>query len=244
MLRAKLAEISASLLCDQREFPAAFQALDLAYSLYTKHDAPHDAGRALITKGLHSGYTGDPEEGIRLIAGGLCLIDRARDSKLVFQCLHNILLFRVELGKFKSARRQIFEMRPLYEFQGDRIAKVKLRGIEGKVFLGLGEFDRAIRAFQQAKDSFLQLNMDYDAALVSFELAAVWLEQGKVKEARRLLHEMLETFRARYIAREAIAALIMLRDAADNNELTVDLLEMIGGLFRAFKDRPKEEGID
>jgi tetratricopeptide (TPR) repeat protein len=244
LLRAKLAEISASLLCDQREFPEAFQALDLAYSLYTKHDAPHDAGRALITKGLHSGYTGDPEEGIRLIASGLRIIDRARDSKLVFQSLHNILLFRVELGKFKSARRQIFEMRLLYERHNDQILKTKLRWIEGKVFLGLRELDRAIRAFQQAKDGFLQLNMNYDAAIVSFELAAVWLDLGKGKEARRLLHEMLEIFRARYIAREAIAAIIMLRDAADRNELTVDLLEMTGVLFRAFQDKPKEGDID
>jgi len=244
LLRARLAEISASLLCDQREFPTAFRVLDFAYSLYLRHKEPHDAGRALIKKGLHTGYTGDPEDGIRLIARGLQLIDRARDSKLVFQSLHNILLFRVELGKFKSARRQIFEMRPLYELQGDRIAKVKLRWIEGKVFLGLGEIDRAIREFLQAKDGFLQLGLDYDAALVSFELAAVWLEQGKREEPRRLLHEMLEVFRTRYIAREAIAAIIMLRDAADRDELTPDLLEMIGGLFRAYKNRPRDGDTD
>lgn len=133
-------------------------------------------------------------------------------------------------------------MRPLYELHDDRIAKMKLRWVEGKVFLGLGEIDRAIRAFQQAKDGFLQLGLNYDAALVSFELAAVWLQEGKQAEARRLLQEMLETFRARYIAREAIAALIMLRDAADRNELSTDLLEMITGLFNAYKDKPKEGG--
>ena len=242
LLRARLAEISASLLCDQREFPSAFQVLDLAYSLYMRHHARHDAGRALITKGLHTGYTGDPEEGIQLIARGLQLIERDRDPKLIFQCLHNILLFRVERGEFRSARRQIFEMRPLYKLHDDRIAKMKLRWVEGKVFLGLREIERAIRAFQQAKDGFLQLGLNYDAALVSFELAAVWIREGKQAEARRLLHEMLEIFRARYIAREAIAALIMLRDAADRNELSTDLLEMITGLFNAYKDRPKEGG--
>lgn len=244
LLRARLAEISASLLCDQREFPSAFRVLDLAHSLYLNHQAPHDAGRALIKKGLHTGYTGDPEEGIRLLVRGLRLIDRDRDPKLGFQVLHNILLFRVEMREFKSARRQIWEMRPLYRFQGDHIAQVKLRGIEGKVFLGLGEIDRATRAFEQARESFLQMGMNYDAALVSFELAAVWLREGKRDKVRELLREMLETFRARYIAREAVAALIMLRDAADRNELTTDLLEMITGLFNAFKDKPKEGGDD
>ncbi len=241
-LRARLAEISASLLCDQREFPSAFCVLDLAYSLYMRNDASHDAGRVLITKGLHTGYTGDPEEGIRLLARGLCLIDRDRDPRLPFQTLHNILLFRVDLREFKTARRQIWDMRPLYDFHGDRIAQVKLRWIEGKVFAGLGEIDRATRAFEQAKEGFLERGMNYDAALVSFDLAAIWLREGKRDKVRQLLQEMLETFRARYVARETIAALIMLRDAADRNELSLDLLEMIGALFHTFKDEPKEGG--
>jgi tetratricopeptide (TPR) repeat protein len=241
-LQARLAEISASLLCDQRHFPTAFQLLDFAHGTYLKHHAPHDAGRALIQRGIHTGRSGDPEEGIQLLARGLKLIDRDRDSKLVFQSLHNILLLRVELGEFKLARRQIWEMRPLYTYNGDLIAQMKLRWIEGKVFEGLGQLDRASRAFQQAKDAFLQKGMDYDAALVSFDLAALWLQEGKRDKVRQLLREMLETFRARYIAREAIAALIMLRDAADRDELSLDLLEMISGLFHAFKPEPKEGG--
>lgn len=238
LLRARLAEISASLLCDQREFPSAFRVLDLAYSLYQKHRTPHHAGRTLITKGLHTGYTGDPEEGIRLLARGLELIDRDREPKLVFQSLHNILLFRVELGHFKSARHQIWKMRPLYGYHGDRIAQVKLRGLEGKVFLGLGEIDRATRAFQQAREGFLQEGLDYDAALVSFEIVTVWLQQSKREEVRQLLREMLEIFRARYIAREAVATLILLRDAADRNDLTADILEKAATLFQTLKEGP------
>ena len=242
ILRARLAEVAASLLCDQRHFPTAFQLLDFAHQTYLKYQADHDAGRVMIQRGVHTGHSGDPEEGIQLLARGLQLIDRGREPKLILQSLHSILLFRVELEDFKSARRQIWEMRPLYRYHDDQILLVKLRGIEGKVFVGLGELDRASRAFQQAKDGFLEKGMNYDAALVSFELAALWLREGKRDKVRELLQEMLEIFRARYIAREAIAALIMLRDSANSNELSVDLLEMIGGLFHAYNDRPKEGG--
>lgn len=241
-LRARLAEISASLLCDQRYFPEAFQLLDFAHRTYLSHQAFHEAGRALIQRGTHTGRSGDPEEGTQLIARGLQLIERDRDPKLVFQSLHSILLFRVERGEFKSTRRQIWDMRPLYMHHGDQILLIKLRGIEGKVFLGLGELDRAARAFQQAKDMFLEKGLTYDAALVSFELAALWLREGKRDKVRQLLQEMLQVFRARYIAREAVAAMIMLRDAANRDELTVDLLEMIGELFRAYQDKPREGG--
>lgn len=241
LLRARLTELAASLLCDQRQFPTAFRLLDAAYRLYFKHSATHEAGRALITKGLQTGYTGDPEEGVRLLARGLRLVDRGRDSRLVFQVLHNILLFRVELGEFRIARRQLWEMRPLYWHHADRIALVKLRWIEGKIFVGLGKLENATRAFQQAKESFEREKLAYDAALVSFDLAAVWLQTGKRKEVRQLIHEMLETFRARYIAREAIASLLMLRDAADRGFLSLDLLDMVAGFFRSLKDEPKAQ---
>jgi tetratricopeptide (TPR) repeat protein len=232
LLRARLAELSASLLCDQRQFPAAFRLLDLADQLYRRHGELHDAGRALITKGLHTGYTGDPEEGIRLIARGLLRIERERDARLVFQALHNILLFRVELGEFRTARRQLWEMRPLYARHADRIAQVKLRWIEGKIFVGLGDLERAEAALRQAKEAFAAEGLTYDGALLSFDLAGVWLRLGKTSEVHRLASEMLDTFRSRYIAREALASLLMLRDAAERNETTLDLIELVASVFQ------------
>jgi len=231
LLRARLAELSASLHCDRRQFPAAFGLLDLAYRLYRRHGDLHDAGRALITKGLHTGYTGDPEEGIRLITRGLRRVERARDPRLVFQGLHNVLLFRVELGEFRVARRQLWEMRPLYSRHADRIAQIKLRWIEGKICVGLGDFDHAERALRQAKEAFEGEGLIYDGAIVSFDLASVWLRQGKTSEVHRLAGEMLDTFRARSIAREALASLLMLRDAAGRNEATLDLIERVASVF-------------
>lgn len=240
VLQARLAELSASLLCDQRQFPEAFRLLDFAHDLYLENGARYEAGRARIQKGIHSGRSGDPEHGIELIVRGLRLIERKRDPKLVFQALHTILLFRVEREEFKMARRQIWEMRPLYEFQADRIAKVKLSGIEGKVFAGLGEFDRAERNFQIAKENFLKEGLNYDAALISFDLAAVWLRQGKRAQVRELLQEMLDTFRARYIAREAIATLVLLRDAANRNEMTLGHLRRAALFLEYVRGKPKK----
>src|SRR6185369_1442058 len=172
-------------------------------------------------KGLHTGYTGDPEEGIRLITRGLRRVERARDPRLVFQGLHNVLLFRVELG----------EMRPLYSRHADRIAQIKLRWIEGKICVGLGDFDHAERALRQAKEAFEGEGLIYDGAIVSFDLASVWLRQTTTTEVHRLAGEMLDTFRARSIAREALASLLMLRDAAGRNEATLDLIERVASVF-------------
>jgi tetratricopeptide (TPR) repeat protein len=245
LARARIAELAASLFCDRRQFPEAFRLLDLAHDLFRRHGRVHDAGRALIKKGLHTGYTGDPEEAIRLLARGLGLIDRDRDPKLTFEVLHNLLLFRVELGEYRLARRQLWDMRPLYRHYGDRIALIKLRGVEGRIYVGLGKINYAEMAFRQVRDDFDKEGLFYDAALISFDLAAVWLMQGKKAEMHRLVTSMLETFRSRYIAREAIAALLMLRKAIQRDEATVDLFEFVASLFRNLRDeaRPQPEPV-
>lgn len=241
LLRARIAELSASLMCDLRQFPTAFRLLDLAIALYQRNGVYHEAGRALIQKGVHTGRSGDPEHAILLLAQGLRLIDRKREPKLPLHALHNILLFRIELGQFRIARIQLWEMRPLYELHSDRINLLRLRWLEGKIFVGLGDFERAGRALLQAKERYEQTGMIYDAALISFDLASVWLQEGKRKEVRQLIQEMLETFRARYITREAIASLLMLRDAADRGALSLDLLDMVAGFFHSLKDEPKAQ---
>lgn len=241
LLRARIAELSASLMCDLRHFPTAFRLLDLAITLYLRAGLNHEAGCALIQKGVHTGRSGDPEHAIFLLAQGLRFIDRERDPKLPFHALHNILLFRIELGQYRTARIQLWEMRPLYERHADKINLLRLRWLEGRIFVGLGDFERADRALLQAKERYEQAGMIYDSALISFDLASVWLQKGKRKEVRQLIQEMLDTFRARYIAREAIASLLMLRDAADRGILSLDLLDMVAGFFRSLKDEPKAQ---
>jgi tetratricopeptide (TPR) repeat protein len=238
LLQARMAELCASLLCDQRYFAEAFELLDFAHRTYEEHQAGHDAGRVLIEKGMQAGRSGDPEAGIQLIARGLQKIEPGRDPRLAFQALHSILLFRVELGEFKAVRQQIWQMRPLYELQDDRIARLQLRGMEGTVYQGLGEIDRALRALQQARDGFLEEGLNYDAALVAFEIVEIWLGQGKWGDATRLLQEMVDIFSRRSMDRESVASLVLLRDATERGRLTPEALANIAMFFKLLQSSP------
>jgi hypothetical protein len=133
LLRARLAELTAGILSHQRKFPAAFQALDLAYTIHRKQGDLQSAARVLVKRGIYTGRSGDPEQGIQLLAQALRQIDEDGDPKLRFLVLHNILLFRVERGEFRSASLQLFEMRPLYARHAGAVDLVKLRWIEGRI---------------------------------------------------------------------------------------------------------------
>jgi tetratricopeptide (TPR) repeat protein len=226
-LLARLSDLAASLACAQRRFDQAFRLLDIAYSLYTKLGDTHAAGRVLIARGLYAGYTGDPLEGIRFLVHGLNTIDRAREPKLAFQALHNILSLRVELGEYEEARRTLRNMRPLYERFYDEMAEVKVRWMEGRIAAGLGELEEAEMAFVDARDMFDRAGLGYRAALVSLDLVSVWLQQSRTGEIRQLVAELLVTFRAVGVEREALAGILLLRDAVECEQATLELLHLI-----------------
>ena len=224
---ARLAGLSAALSCAQRRFEEAFRLLDVAYTLYQDLGDTHAAGRILIARGLYAGYTGDPLDGIRFLLHGLSTIDRAREPKLAFQALHNILLLRVELGEYEQARQTLTQMRPLYDYYVSDMERLKLRWVEGKIAAGIGELDQAEAAFMAARQDFDRAGLGYRAALVSLDLVAVWLRQGRTSEIRHLVAELLGTFQAIGVEREALVGILLLRDAVECEQATVELLHLI-----------------
>jgi tetratricopeptide (TPR) repeat protein len=238
LLYARIADLNASLLCDQRRFKEAFRMLDLAYAIHQRHSDGHEVGRTLILKGLYTGYAGKPEEGLQLLVQGLPMIDRARDSKLVFHTLHNILLFRVELGEYEAAQRQLQRMRPLYAEHAAWLDLVKLHRLEGEIAAGLGDLVTAEATFQQIRQDLDEAGHAYQASLVSLDLAGVWMREGRTAEVRGLVSEMVTTFRVLGAEREALSALHLLRDALERDQATLEILRLVGGILRRLQNEP------
>jgi tetratricopeptide (TPR) repeat protein len=244
LLRARLAELTAGLFCHQRHFPAAFQALDLACSIYRRHGRPADTARVLVKRGIYTGRSGDPEFGIYFLVQALPLIQKDGDSKLAFITMHNILLFQVERGEFREASLQLFEMRPLYARYAGAVDLVKLRGIEGKIAAGLGDLERAERAFLQVKEEFDRRGQVYHSGIIALDLAGIWLRQGRTDDVKRLIGETLAIFRERYVARETIAALLMLREALDQDRATLELVVAVASLIEQNQEGGLEPGYN
>jgi tetratricopeptide (TPR) repeat protein len=245
LLYARIADLNASLLSDQRRFKEAFQMLDLAYAIHRRYSGSHEVGRVVLLKGLYTGYAGKPEEGIQLLVRGLSMIDRAQDSKLVFHSLHNVLLFRVELGQYEQARLQLQRMRPLYAAYAVRPDMMKLHWIEGQIAAGLGDLVTAEATFQQIRQDLDDAGLGYEAAILSLDLAGVWLRQGRTAEVHGLVAEMVASFRALGVDREAMSALHMLQEALKRDQVTVEVLRLVSGILRRLQNEPATRiGLD
>jgi hypothetical protein len=72
---------------------------------------------------------------------------------------------------------------------------------------------------------FIAEGIGYDAALVSLDLALLYLRQNRTAAVKDLAEEMREIFTAGDVHREATAALVLFQEAARRETLTAELIE-------------------
>lgn len=211
-LLAVLAERAASLLWHRRRFEEAFALLDRIALFYRSGGENSLAARVLIKRGLVTENSGHPEEALYILLEALSLLDPGADPELQLAGLHNLLMCATELGLFSLVRRLLAGVKPLYD-TGHSLSLLRLRWVEGRVAAGLGEPDVAEASFREARGGFLEARLLFPASMVSLDLARLWLSQDRIAEIKGLAEELILSFRALQVGREAIASLLLLRQA-------------------------------
>jgi tetratricopeptide (TPR) repeat protein len=237
-LLARIADLLASLLGAQRRCPDALELLYLVYQAHARDGRPHLAGRALFSAGNMAFWGGSPKMALLLLRGALDLLDQDRDPVLVSQVLLAMITFLVDLGRFRPARRLLWRCRHLYVEHGNDQDLLRLRWLEGRIYAGLGDFSRAEAAFQATREGFADHGQVYPAAIAGLDLATLWARQGRLREIHSLAQEMIATFRALRIAREAIVTLLILQKACLNGG--GQLLEIIEMVMTFLKDLERQ----
>ncbi len=238
LLKARLFEIQATLYADWRRFNLSCEALDAVYAIHNSRGDSHLAGRSLLKKGIYTGYAGNAEQAIVLIKQGLSQVDSRRDPELVVGAIYNQVHFLVECGRFKEAKALFWDAYAHTKHSGGHINLLRLRWIEGRVYFGLGDLDRAAREFLFAKKGFEDAGLGYKAALTSLDLAAVWLRQGKIEEVRPLILEAVEIFLSLKIQREVLAGVLLLKKACETRTPMHELLDSVREYLRRAEHDP------
>lgn len=224
-LLRRLLDFEASFFGVRRDFSLALQRLAILAAEYREAGEPHLAGRALITKALYTFYSGNVEQACKTIEEGLSLINADRDPSVALVASLNQLLFLVELGRFREARKILFKNRSRIAGPG-RIVALKLRAIEGRIDYGLGTLASAETAFREVKMGFLEIEKPLACALAGLELAMTLMRQGREEEAFEEGLEAAARFLSLSIHREIIGTVIFLEDALRNRKADLALLEV------------------
>jgi len=225
--KALLLRFKAHLFVARRRFDVALGLYDQALQMYRRFGEKHRAAMVTLDKGFAFVIAEEPARAIPLLRAGLEVIDHGSEPQRVLAARHNLIDCLNETGRPGEALRRLGELRPFYRKLGDRMNLVRLRWLEGKILVRLERAGEAEEALLEARDSFIELGVGYETALVSLDLAALYAESGRTTEVLPLCEEMIPIFESRGVAREALAALITLQTAARREHVTVSLIREI-----------------
>jgi hypothetical protein len=173
-----------------------------------------------------------------LLRRSLDLLDPREDPRWFLTVRHNLIVALVADGRPREAFALLFHTRPLYLKLGERIMLLRLRWLEGVVAQGLLRFEQAEAAFHEVRAAFVELGLDYDAAVVTLDLAMVFAQQGRTDDMRRLAMEMMTFFESHQIHREAMAAFLVFCNAAKMETAGVGLVREVGAFLKIARNAP------
>ncbi len=217
LLAGRLGDLAASLWSDLGRFPLAIQALARVGEMYASVNETHLMARARISLGIARVHNGEPEEAIVALTAGLAGIDRRTEPALALSALHAVAWSLAVAGRYRKARIVLFRIRHLYAENGGPLILLRLSWLEGQIYAGLGDLEKAEGRFETTRAGFAAAGQPFDAALASLDLAMVWARQGRRQEVKGLTAELVAAFLRHGIAREALAALLLARRACDED---------------------------
>jgi tetratricopeptide (TPR) repeat protein len=238
-VRADVLALESSLRRDQRRFDEARELIDSVVDLYRELEDTHRQGRALMKKAWVCEEAGDLEAAINLQMGAFDLLDQKRDQRdpeLLVYSRHNLLCSLIKAERFQDAERLLPEVRSLFAKIAKPLDLLRLRWAEGAISAGIGEEAGAEQIFREVQQAFLAHGLAYDAALVSLDLAALYSRQKRHRDLKELALEILPVFEARDVHREALAALLLFRQAVEEERLTVEVVHQLAETLR--RSRP------
>jgi len=236
----QMLSLEASLRRAQQRFPDALDLLERAKAASGEDRAAE--GRILLQREHVYEQMGDIEGALAALAEAAPAVEGCGDPRLAFLHRFKTALNLIHLRRFAEAAELWPRVVELAAGQGHRLEQLRVRWVEGRLRTGLGERLEAMAIFVAIQREFTRLRLPYDAALVSLELAVLWLEAGRTAEVRELALEMAWIFKAKKIAREALAALRLFCDAAGRDAATLELARrVLAEVEKARRSTPRLE---
>jgi tetratricopeptide (TPR) repeat protein len=223
IVRAEVLHLKASLKSAQRRFPEAVVLIDQALAIYREQGDSHDAGFSLLKKAKILEDGEDLQGAIHLLGELLEELDAEQEPQLSAYARQNLVLCLTEAGRYDEAELLLPAVREQLTVQGQALNLVRLRWTEGRIASGLGRTAEAETDFREVQQEFLARTMGYDAALASLDLATLYAREHRTSELKRLAVEMAPIFESRDVRRESLAALVMFRNACEEERMTAEL---------------------
>jgi transcriptional regulator with XRE-family HTH domain len=151
---------------------------------------------------------------------------------------HNLADNLSKLVRYEEAAALLDEVRRLAQEHGKEFDRVRLSWVEGRVAGGLGRTEEAIETLTRVRGRFAAEGLDYDTALVTLEIATIYAREGRTAEVKTIARHLVPVFVAKRVPSEALKALALFRQAAEQERATVALLLRLTAFLRRARHDP------
>ena len=237
-LLARIDDLEGSLRMDQHRLSQAIKLFDRAASLYELLDARVELARVLLKLAATYNLQGKAERAVKVVRAALHELSPESEPRLYMSARYNLALFLVESGDARKAAEVLEEDVELSKKFPEPWLQLRITGLRGKIAAAQKDFATAEAAFLEMREGFLREESGYDAAIVSMDLALLYLRQGRTAELKTLAKEMLPIFRSQDVHREALAALVLFQEAVREEQVTAAFVRELASYLDAARNDP------
>ena len=236
-LRARLLEQMASLNTSLRRFETAVTQAEAAGQIYRDLGEGHLLASSLVHKAIAILYSGETESAADVLNQAIPLIDYESDPHLLLAACHNLVRCYIDLDRPDQALDLYSETRELYREFSDPLILLRAGWQEGQLLRDLGHLRKAEAMLLQAHKGFVDRSLTYDAAVVSLDLAALYVKMGSSDDVRQTVIAAVPIFRTLGVDREALASLLQLQQVADKEQQALELIRFLNARIEPFSQR-------
>lgn len=219
-VEAEAASLEASLRYDQGRWNDARELLQRADTLYRLQGDAREVAKVAIQRGLVEQQEGDLGEAAACYREALGQVGPEEDAYLFLCGVFNLVLVLCDEARFREAERLLDAHHAVYRSLEDAWCRPLERWRRGRIAAGLGRPQEAEASFLAAREEYVQAGDGVEAALVSLDLALLYLEQARTSELKQVARMMQDFFAAEGLAEGALAALALFQQAVAAETVT------------------------
>ncbi len=228
-VHAEVSCLEAALRRDQRRFTEARGLLARAVLCYRQAGRRDGVAQALIQEGVVERLVEDPAAALGCFTEAMETVTAEEHPQIYLCAVTYRAVSLCDLGEYARADELVARHRRLFDRSGGPWSVSRLRWLEGRIHHGQGRPDEAEESLEEARRAFLAAGDDRYAALVSLDLAVLYLEQRRWSDLRTVAGAIGQTVCPERVRQHEMAAIILFQKAAAAERVTAAALRRLQG---------------